>query len=67
MGGGPLRPAWFGSALVDTPVLRRETLRVGGEVNGPLLIEEDASTTVLPPGWRLGVLPTGHLDLRRDP
>jgi N-methylhydantoinase A len=61
------RPAWFGGALRETPVVRRERLATGQELSGPLLVEEDASTTVLPPGWRLSVLPTGHLDLRREP
>src|SRR5207245_859558 len=60
------RQAYFDGALRATPVGRRERLAVGEQLDGPLLIEEDASTTVLPPGWRLTVLPTGHLDLRRE-
>jgi N-methylhydantoinase A/oxoprolinase/acetone carboxylase beta subunit len=61
------RPAYFDGALRDTPVIRRERLPVGAERAGPLLVEEDASTTVVPPGWRLTVQPSGHLDLRRAP
>src|SRR5207249_1770375 len=65
--GQPSRPAYFVSALSDTPVLRRETLAVGGERAGPLLIEEDASTTVVPPGWRVTVRPRGDLRMTREP
>jgi N-methylhydantoinase A/oxoprolinase/acetone carboxylase beta subunit len=61
----PTRAAYFDGALRDTPVVRRERLPVGAEREGPLLVEEDASTTVVPPGWRLTVQPGGHLDLGR--
>jgi N-methylhydantoinase A len=65
--GGAARLAYFDGAMRETPVLRREALDRAATLAGPLLVEEDASTTVVPPGWRLSVLATGHLDLRRDP
>jgi N-methylhydantoinase A len=60
------RSAYFDGARRDTPVHRREALSAGARLDGPLLVEEDASTTVVPSGWSLVVLPTGHLDLGRD-
>jgi N-methylhydantoinase A len=60
------RPAFFDGQLVDTPVHRREALTAGARLDGPRLVEEDASTTVVPPGWSLAILPTGHLDLLRE-
>lgn len=47
------RRAWFGG-WVEVPVFRREGLRaMGGDfVAGPLIVEDDEATTVVPPGWR---------------
>ncbi len=47
------------------PVFRREDLGAGFTVEGPALITETVSTTYLAPGWRLTVLPQGHLHLTR--
>ncbi len=65
-GATRMRDAWFAGRLVHTPVYRREALPCGEAVAGPVLVEEDASTTVVPPGWRLTLLPTGHLDVVRE-
>lgn len=59
--GGPApepsgaRPVYFGGGFVDTPVYPRASLRPGDAVGGPAIIEEDESTLVLPPDWRLVV------------
>src|SRR5262249_43932857 len=42
-----------GHGFVPTPVLKRDALRSGNRVNGPALIEEHASTTVVAPGDEL--------------
>ncbi|MDE2887906.1 MAG: hydantoinase/oxoprolinase family protein [Gemmatimonadota bacterium] len=49
----PSRPAYFGKAwgTVETPVIDREAL--SGTQEGPLLIDEYDSTTVVPPGTRV--------------
>jgi len=47
------------------PVFRREDLGAGFTVEGPALVTETVSTTYLAPGWRLVVLPQGHLHLTR--
>jgi N-methylhydantoinase A len=57
------KPVYFGDAgkFVDTPVYARAKLRRGNEFEGPALIEEHASTTVLAPGDRLTVDAFGNL------
>ena len=58
-----LKPVYFGSAgkFVETTVYDRKHLRRGNEIEGPALIEEHASTTVLAPGDRLSVDAFGNL------
>ena len=43
------------AAPVQTPVYRREKLANGWSAQGPLIIEEAASTTVALPGWHARV------------
>jgi N-methylhydantoinase A len=38
-----------------TVVLLRHRLRPGDEHHGPLVIEEETATTVVPPGWKISV------------
>jgi N-methylhydantoinase A len=49
--------------LRETPVYDRARLAAGHAVAGPALIQEYASTTVLPPGDRLAVDALGNLDM----
>ncbi len=57
--GGPsqTRQAWFPEAegWTATPVYDRERLGAGQELQGPAIVEERESTTVLPPGVRARV------------
>jgi N-methylhydantoinase A len=57
------RPTVFdrGAPPLDTPVYARELLGVGEEIEGPAIVEEYASTTVLWPGDRLTRGPGGEL------
>ena len=57
------RPAWFGDGFVDAPFYRRARLPAGARLEGPAIIEEDGSTTVVPPGARAAVDPAGNLVL----
>jgi 5-oxoprolinase (ATP-hydrolysing)/N-methylhydantoinase A len=43
------RAAWFGNCFVDTPVYNRYQLSTGDHIEGPAIIEERESTTVLSP------------------
>jgi len=51
------RQAFFeaGSASVAVPVYRREDLPPGATLEGPAMIEELSSTTVVPPGTKVSV------------
>jgi N-methylhydantoinase A len=63
---GPARPAsvrdvWFNEGWAATPVYNRDDLRNGHAIEGPALVEENASVTVLVPGMSLVVDRHGHL------
>jgi len=58
-----IRPVYFSAAAgwLDTPVYARDTLTAGTRIDGPALIEEYASTTVMLPGDRMTVDTYGNL------
>jgi N-methylhydantoinase A len=58
-----LRPVYFSASFGwrDTPVYARDSLAAGARINGPALIEEYASTTVMLPGDRMTVDTHGNL------
>lgn len=58
------RRAFFGTGFVDAAVHDRYALAPGDVIDGPALIEERESTTILPPGDRLTVDAAGNLCLR---
>ncbi len=55
------RPAWFGECFVATPVYDRYLLTAGTTIPGPAIIEEREATTIVAPGDRVSVDPTGTL------
>ncbi len=55
------RPVHFGGRFKPTPTYARAALLAGNRINGPALVEEHASTTVLLPGDRLEVDIYGNL------
>ena len=57
------RDVWFSDAraFVRTPVYDRYALSAGIELVGPVVIEEDEATTIVPPGDRVGVDASGNL------
>lgn len=52
-----------GHGLTDTPIYRREELPSGFEANGPMIVEEVSSTTVVHPGQTLGVNSAGVMTI----
>ena len=58
-----MRPVYFSATLGwrDTPVYARDSLAAGARIDGPALIEEYASTTVMLPGDRMVVDTHGNL------
>ena len=59
------KPVYFRSAgdYVSTPVYKRDLLKSGNLIQGPALVEEHASTTVLQPGDKLRVDQFGNLQI----
>jgi N-methylhydantoinase A len=55
------RPVHFGGGFKPTPTYARAALLAGNRIDGPALVEEHASTTVLLPGDRLEVDIYGNL------
>ena len=69
-GGPPPEPVakvavHVGGAERETPVFRRETLGAGDAVDGPAIVLESTATTVVEPGWRAHLAPSGDLVLER--
>jgi N-methylhydantoinase A len=60
-----VRPVFFGGAFRDTPIYDRATLPAGFRLDGPAVIEEFGSTTVVFPGQRLEVDERGILIVQR--
>jgi N-methylhydantoinase A len=55
----------FGGKANDVPIINRELLPAEVRFTGPALIEEDGSSTILPPGWSAEADRFGCLVLRR--
>ena len=55
---------WDGAAVLDTPIYRREHLGAGTRLVGPAVVEDDDTTTAVPPGTECEVDAQGSLVLR---
>ena len=55
------RSVWLTSNAVRTSIFRRDMLGAGATIDGPAIVEEAATTTVVLPGDRLEVHPSGAL------
>jgi 5-oxoprolinase (ATP-hydrolysing) len=66
-GGEPVAivPMFSGGRYHDTPVYRRETLAPGIQLDGPALLIEPTSTTIIEPGWSGKITARGDLILSR--
>ena len=58
-------PASFGGQTVDTPFYNRADLGLGTTMDGPAVIVDPHSTTVVEPGWAAAVAVGGELVLSR--
>jgi 5-oxoprolinase (ATP-hydrolysing) len=56
---------WIGDGWLDAPVFKRSELGSGSEIDGPAIVAENNSTTVIDPGWSGRINDTGHLILER--
>ncbi|MDQ3889968.1 MAG: hydantoinase/oxoprolinase family protein, partial [Actinomycetota bacterium] len=69
-GGGATQPSalrrvYAAGGPVDYAVYEREALEEGGTLAGPAIVEQDDSTLVVPPDWRLAVASAGTALLER--
>ncbi|NOX51909.1 MAG: hydantoinase/oxoprolinase family protein [Gammaproteobacteria bacterium] len=55
----------FGGTLHETPILSREQLPAGFKTVGPVIIEEQSATTVVPPDWIVQLQADGSVLLQR--
>jgi N-methylhydantoinase A len=61
------RPMHFGLRdPVDTPLYVRADLLAGAKIEGPAVIDQLDSTTVVPPGWRAEVDEWLNIRMHRD-
>ena len=58
-------PFWADGAHYQAPVLERSEMRPGQQVDGPAIILEPTSTTIVEPGWTAVATPRGHLVVER--
>lgn len=56
--------AWFDGSPHETNVYDRERLLPGDRIEGPAIVHEKRSTTIIDPGWSAEVLSAGELLLR---
>jgi N-methylhydantoinase A len=64
--GAGEREANFDGEWIEVPVLDREEMGEGSEVEGPTIVEFRESTCVVRPGWRGVVDGVGTLVLEKD-
>ena len=57
------RQIWFGNEAYSAPIYVRDRLRIGAEIEGPAVIEEFGSTTIIGPGDRLRVGELGEFHI----
>jgi N-methylhydantoinase A len=57
------RKIWFGNESRSAPIYVRDRLRIGAEIEGPAVIEEFGSTTIIGPGDRLRVGALGEFHI----
>ncbi len=55
----------FDSKTYATPIVARDHLPAGYEATGPIIVEEQSATTVVPPDWSAHIDEQGNLLLRR--
>lgn len=56
-----VREVIFEGERMSAKIFRRDRLPLGSEVSGPSVVEEDTSTTVVPPGWSARVDGLGNI------
>jgi N-methylhydantoinase A len=60
----PVRDTTTGE-VTDWAIYDRSTLSIGAEFDGPAIVAEDETSTLVGPGWRAAVSEFGYLELTR--
>jgi N-methylhydantoinase A len=60
-----MRSVVFDGSPWDAAVVHRRAIADAAVVDGPAIVEEPTSTTVVPPGWRVALGPANALVIRR--
>ena len=60
------RQIFFNGKQCEVPIYSRDLLPLDVAIEGPMLIEEEGSTTVVPPGWAASAESAGCLVIRRN-
>ena len=60
------RPVWFATGWNNCPVLNRKRMQVNSSFEGPMIIEEEGGTSVIPPDWTVNVAPSRSLNCHRN-
>ncbi|QQA43574.1 hydantoinase/oxoprolinase family protein [Pelagovum pacificum] len=60
------RMVYFDGAEHETAVLQRVAYALGDRIHGPAIIEEETTTTLVPPGWHVEVIEGGHLSMKKS-
>ncbi len=60
------RDVWFAGQPRNTAIIDRNSIHEGDVVEGPAIIEETTSTTLLPPGWTAKLIEGGHMSLTKE-
>ncbi len=59
------RRAYLGGRWAEVPVWRRHHLTPEQALQGPVIVEDDDATTIVPPGWSVAIAEAGVLRLWR--
>ena len=59
------RPVWFQGERQSVPFHDRDTLRPGDTIDGPAVVRESNTTTVVEPGWRAQITTDDCIVMRR--
>jgi N-methylhydantoinase A len=60
------RPVFLGEGWIDAAIYSRAALGAGDRLNGPAIIEQEDTTTLVLPGWQVRVDDFGNLHLARE-
>jgi N-methylhydantoinase A len=62
---GERRAYFTPDGFVPTPIFERARLPINAQLQGPAIVEQSDTTTVIPPGYTAAVEPSGNLRIRR--